>query len=68
MDKNTRITIEQVENGFVISYAYSPSEDYRVLSDRRVFQSMRELRIFIAEHFNYRCSELYEDAAEVRPS
>jgi hypothetical protein len=61
MQSNIRITIEPVENGFIVMDCYDDARGYRP-SEKCVFQSMQELQIFITEHFSHRCSELHEDA------
>lgn len=60
MDKNAFITIESVNNGFLVSDK-PPENNMCTFEDKEVFQSMEELIEFIRSHFNYRNAELKSD-------
>lgn len=73
-NKSTPITIEQVENGFIVSNSFHEemrypkrhmlreSATYEIAAPR-VFQSMAELVEFLANHFTHRAPLVATDPA-----
>jgi hypothetical protein len=62
MRENDSIVIEAVENGFLVTTWYDPSYKNSQLSgERKVFQSMSELALFIKNHFSHRNREIAAD-------
>jgi len=54
MEKNSKLIIEQVGNGYIISEYENPcSITVRINSDRLVAQSMKELIHLIIDHFDF---------------
>lgn len=62
MKNNSPINISTTDNGFIVSKAY---RDGGYQSESLVFQSMKELQIFLTGHFTFRADKIKTDTKSV---
>lgn len=63
MNKDCRLTITPVNNGFMVAPDDGTDSYILLKRDVYVFQSFRELLLFLEEHLVFRCEALENDEA-----